>query len=203
MRSREARSGLTLVELLIASVILVIIAGPMGVLLWQSNQGVRSADRAREARSVIEQLLLHVESTDFVTLYKNFGWGLQPEVGQVPESPDAMRTSLVTAGHDPLCLGESLVGDLERGRWKATLQFRFLTKTEVEQIDRVKSRSGILHLQAGVICLTLTGENPRDPQEEIRQILYCPMILGRPGLLLKQCPAVNPALRDGQFGSYP
>lgn len=196
------RRGFSLIEVLIAGVVLAIVCVPVGVLLSQSTRGVQSTDRAREARYLLARVLEKVEAADFVTLWDNFGAGLQPPSGlpRVPESGTALRDTVFAAGKDPLYLGSELQEALAQGGWTATLAFRFLTKPEVEQTDRVKSASGILHLQAGVVRLKIAGNGL---EQKIQEILYCPMILGRPGLMLKQCPAVNPQLRDLRFGNYP
>ncbi|MBI4861710.1 MAG: type II secretion system protein [Candidatus Riflebacteria bacterium] len=200
----DRKRGLTLLEVLIGAVILAIIAVPVGYLITSSSKRVMSTDTLREARAVMDQIMGKIESTDFVILYRNFGWGLQPDspYPHVPEASGAMKTAIFADGKDPLYLGQEIINQMKSGGWNAVLQFRFLTKPEVEMdtSNRLKSLSGVLHLQAGVIKLTLTGPGVK---EEIKEVLYCPMILGRPGLLLKQCPAVNPALRDQEFKNYP
>src|SRR5437879_610505 len=110
-------SGLSLIEVLIAAVVLVIVAVPIGAMLSQSNRGVKNADKVREGRYMLSQVLMKVESADFVTLYENFGAGLQPPptCPRVPESPAAMKGSVVEPGKDPLLLGTELRDALSSG----------------------------------------------------------------------------------------
>lgn len=209
-RDRLALQGLTLLEVLISAVLLVLVAVPLGSLLWTSRRGIELADRGREVRFVIDQVITRVESTDFVALWKSFGWGFLSECPTCPESPEAIRDGLAVVrwspsgepevARNPLELDVDVLKSLRRNGWTARLRFRFLTRPEVRQTGRVKSDTGILHLQGGAMGLTLDGPGVK---EDVRQVLYCPMILGRPGLQLKQCPAVNPALREGLFASYP
>lgn len=201
---RRKHRGTTLFEVLIASVLLVMVAVPIGLMLSASSRQVRNTDLDREVRSLMDQVMERVESTDLTVLWDAFGVD--------PDSPNRLRNSLGRmsplpgGATNPLLLNRRVLDRFAELRLACDLEFRFMTRKElgIDASNRLKSHSGILHLQAGVATLTVRGSvGRRTVDEHLRKPIYCPMILGRPGLLLSQCPAVNPALRDGKFKAFP
>ena len=84
----------------------------------------------------------------------------------------------------------------------ATLQFEFLSRTDlgIDTGNDFNSETGIFFLQAGNVTLRFSGEpisaGAMGGQDTIHRTVYCPLILGRPGLLLSQCPALDEDRKD-------
>ncbi|MBI2943575.1 MAG: hypothetical protein HYY25_05195 [Candidatus Wallbacteria bacterium] len=204
MNPKSARLGQTLFDVLIGAVVLAMVAVPLGLLLTSSSRSIRSTDLGRETRQLLEAVMRRVESTDLTLLWDSYG--------VEPESPGRLIGKLAEytpggqAGRNPLLLDQEVLQRLAELGLECTLEFRFMSRKElgVDAVNHLKSDSGLLHLQAGVARLVATGKLGSRPfTEEIKKPIYCPMILGRPGLMLSQCPAVNPALRDGKFKNFP
>ena len=196
---KQADNGFTLLEVLIAAVLLTLIAIPIFSLLWTSKHGIDRTDRNREIRFLTDMVMNCAENADFVELWKNFG-GDFDGLG-CPVGPSQIRSGLGENRNNPLRIDVWVFERLKANKWPPKLQFRLLTKKELKHDPKnPMTGSGVLHLQAGVIVLQIKGDFVN---EEIRKVVYCPMILGRPGLDLNQCPAVNPAIRDGLLKDYP
>lgn len=188
------RRGFTLLEILIAAVVFTVASVPLLLLFNSTSRQVKGLDRRAEIRAITQQVLGRVESMDFVTLHDNFG--------VEPEAPGRLVGKLTDGARNPLMLERGWMDRLDELGLSGSLEFRFMTKSElgVDPANPLKSTSGLLHLQAGVIVFRIQGTGY---DETVRKPVYCPMILGRPGLLLNQCPAVNKALRDGKYKDFP
>jgi prepilin-type N-terminal cleavage/methylation domain-containing protein len=193
-RSRRTSRGFTLLEVLIASVIFTLASVPLVLLFSSTSRQVKGLDRRAEIRALTMQILGRVEAMDFVTLHDHFGIE--------PESPGRLVGKLVEGARNPLMLDRTWIDRLAELGLGAELEFRFMTRSELgmDPTNPLKSTSGLLHLQAGTVALRVSGPGY---DETLRKSVYCPMILGRPGLLLNQCPAVNKALRDGKYKDFP
>lgn len=210
------REGTTLFEVLISAIVLSLIVLPIGLLLTTSNRTLRNTDINREVRSMMDQVMERIESTDLTKLWDAFG--------VEPDSPARFKGQLfkpeaVAGGgggdrtsddanplHLDIPLMKRILEMKEEMALETDLEFRFMTRAElgIDAANRLVSKSGILHLQAGVVSLAFKGEVTKKViEEEMSKPIYCPMILGRPGLLLSQCPAVKPDLRDGKFKDFP
>jgi len=200
---RRAR-GFSLLEVLIAAAILSVVIVTIFSLIWSSKSGITRADESRESRMIADLLMAHAENADFVPLFKNFGTSF-------PECPPCLKGSdndgsmgVMRGGKNVLNVDEWVLGRLEARGWDVDLRFRFLTRGELgyKTADDLKPGSGVLRFQAGVVWLRLY--DGRKVMQEVKKCIYCPMILGRPGLDLKQCPAVNPQMRDQPpLSNYP
>ncbi|MBI4872763.1 MAG: hypothetical protein HY814_14495 [Candidatus Riflebacteria bacterium] len=210
-RGRPARTATTLLEVLISAVILTLIVVPISLLLSQSTRAVQNTDLNREVRGLMDEVMQRVESTDLTKLWDSFG--IDPKSptrfdGKLVNLPGGSVTpeALADDAANPLHINQEIVERLGELGLSTDLKFRFMTRTElgVDPSNRLKSSSGIMHLQAGVVTLTFAGKvGKKTIDEELAKPIYCPMILGRPGLLLSQCPAVDPKLRDGRFKNFP
>jgi hypothetical protein len=206
MNHRE--KGTTLLEVLIGAVLLALIAVPIFSLLWSSSHSVERADQNREARFLSDLILGYAENSDFVELFDNFGASFPDDKDgknclQGPNND--LSEGVMRGGQNVLAVDDWTRKQLTQKGWKVDLKFRFLTRNELGyggNVHNIKPKAGVLHFQAGVIWLRLLDDHDR-VIENIRKCVYCPMILGRPGLDLKQCPAVNPEIRDKKLGNYP
>ncbi len=194
---RSARRAFTLVEVSVAALVLALFAVPLFGLLRTSSRSIAATDRRREVRFLVQEVWDRVEAADFLTLYNAFG--------EEPRAPGRLETGLWQPGKfvdgewipgsNPLLLTERLKATLEATGWTIRLRFRFLTREElgVEGENGFASESGVQHLQAGRATLEIDGA--ASGHHRTMRTLYCPLVLGRPGLTMSQCPATNEGLK--------
>jgi hypothetical protein len=176
----------------------MVVLAMLSVAVWAflngSNRSVRRTDKRREARFLMRQVIDRVESADFLILFKHFG---SAGGGKVPD-----------AGN-PLLVDEATLDALRENKWVVTVKFRFMTRSELYNGGNVPAPdpnnhfvlppSGILPYQGAFLETRLdplSGSPARILPVIIKKPLYCPLILGRPGLTLAQCPALNEALQQ-------
>lgn len=196
--------GTTLLEVLIAAAILSVVVVSVFSLLWTSKSSIDHADQNRESRFIADLLLGHAENSDFVVLFKTFG-------SRFPECPECLQGSdndgslgVLRGGKNVLNVDQWVIDQLKKNDWAVDLKFRFLTRKELGygSANDIKPKSGVLRFQAGVVWLRIL--EGRKVVQDLKKCIYCPMILGRPGLDLRQCPAVNPEVRDqAPLSGYP
>lgn len=199
------RRGFTLVEVSVASLVVAILGVTTVALMTTTGKQIRRTDARSEDRHLVREVLDRVEALDFLSLYQNFG--IEPEsVGRMKEG--LYRPSFELDGervpeYDPLGLPQRLKDAMLANEWTTRLTFRFLTREElgVDPGNGATSLTGVLHLQAGEITLAI--ERPGHPPVTIRKSLFCPLVLGRPGLVMSQCPATNQGLKDGLLKDVP
>jgi prepilin-type N-terminal cleavage/methylation domain-containing protein len=191
------RRGFTLVEVAVSALVVAILSVSMISLMSSTGKQIQRTDTRREARYLLRDLLDRIEAADFLTLYQNFG--VEPEVkGRIREG--LYRPAVFVDGervpeYNPLNLTRRQKEHLEELGWKARLEFRFMTREELgaSVLNEATSLSGVLHLQAGWIELLVEG--PELPPQRVLKPVFCPLVLGRPGLMLSQCPATNEGLK--------
>lgn len=190
MRDRSAAS---LVEMMIASVILLIVVVPVGLMMSGSSNVVQRVDLQREVRTIIDHLIERAEAQDFGVLYDNFGVR--------PDAAGRIGQGLTRGNANPLEVEGGILKRMEAAQLQCSLTFRFFSKSEVrvQPGNNLRTESGLLWLQGGVLTLKVWGGATSgrllaryEVDETIERTVYCPLILGRPGLLLNQCPAVDP-----------
>lgn len=213
-RSGSRRSGITLLEVAVTAFLLAMMAVPIWGLLQTSSRGIRRVDERKEARYLVQEVMNRVESADFIVLYRYFGIE--------PNSSQRIQVGLTAGSENPLQVPQHVLDSLKQRGWQVALTFRFMTKEEVGwkgiqsaatagSADPEASKgsaelfaatsSGIQHLQGGFLDLQVSGPGLRTQQ--IRRPIYCPLILGRPGLMVSQCPALNPAVKRELFSNIP
>lgn len=211
---RRSRAGVTLLEVAVTAFLLAMISVPVWGLMRASSTGVRRVDERKAARYLIQEVMNRIESSDFIVLYRYFGIE--------PDSADRIRTGLTRGAENPLTIPEHVLESLRQREWTVGLTFRFMTKEEVGwkgissaetagTADPEAARgsaelfaatsTGIQHLQGGFLTLEISGPGLRT--QRIRRPIYCPLILGRPGLMVSQCPALNPAVKRALFDEIP
>lgn len=198
------RDGVSLLEVLITAVILSGVVISISSLMWTGKAGIERADENRDSRYIADLIVGYAENADFVMLFKTFG-------SPFPECPSCLTggdndgsPGLLRGGQNVLGVDDFVMDHIQRNHWSVDLKFRFLTRDELgyKKADDIKPESGLLRFQAGVVWLRLLENG--NLLQEVKKTVYCPMIVGRPGLALRQCPAVNPAVRDqGPLAAYP
>lgn len=212
------KSAFSLTEILIAAVILAIVGVPVIGIFIGSKDAIVRTDSARDARYFINEILAHAERQSLHELWDNFGPGevvakagrmqheiaiYNPSTGKIAGDPNQTN---------PLGFQESFMQELIRAGFKAKLYFEFYSRRELEvqpQIpdprkqDIASARYGILHMQAGYATVQIidlkTMARLKDEQaavvNEWQQPIMCPAVVGRPGMKLSSCPAVDRKIR--------
>lgn len=212
----RTRNGFSLAEVLIGVTILAVMGVPMLGVFIQSKHSITRTDAKREARYYIGEIMAHLERQSLHKLWDYFGPG---EVvgfdvaGQLKhklcEHDDQGRiTGKNPLGFTPYFLQEMMVDGFE-----ARVFFEFYTRKELGvkpdrwsllTKDEVSPIYGLHHMQAGWVQIYLLDKHKlkKNPSREAdcvitswKQPIMCPAIVGRPGLKLSGCPAVNQVVK--------
>jgi hypothetical protein len=208
-RPIDRRRGFTLLEVCVSAFLLALVSVPIWGLLNSSSTAIHKVDDRKQARVLMREIMNRIESSDFLVLYDSFG--------VEPDSPSRIREGLTAGGRNPLKIPDHVLEALEAKQWTVKVEFRFMTRGEVQvrggsadpdDPERRNSFSvfeatdtGILHLQGGYLKMEVSGPELRT--QRIRRPVYCPLILGRPGLMISQCPALNAAIKREKFSNIP
>lgn len=211
LRHAHRRRGFTLLEVTVSAFLLALVSIPIWGLLNSSSTAIHKVDARKRARMLIREVMDRIESSDFLVLYDAFG--------VEPDSPNRIREGLTAGGRNPLKVPDHVLQDLEARGWTIKVSFQFMTKADVKVKGGGGSstssdpelrnsfsvfqatETGILHLQGGYLTLEVAGSGL--PTQRIRRPVYCPLILGRPGLMISQCPALNAAIKRERFSNIP
>lgn len=214
MTNRSNRVALTLTEVLIAAVILAIAALPVMAIFSTSNQTLERTDLRRQSRHYTGEILARVKRQSLHDLWKNFGpydvAGLDAEAGRLRDRIAEMdqQGKLVPGAQDqvnPLGFTQDLLEEMRRDGFDARVRFEFYTRKELgvrpegfaaKVKDKVDPVIGLHHMQAGWAEVTIVeAGDPTAIISQVREPIMCAAIVGRPGMKLSSCPAVNPAVR--------
>jgi hypothetical protein len=214
--SQQSSCGFSLVEVLIGSIILAAIGVPIINMFLGSKDNIARTDRRRDARFFMSEILAHVERHSLHDLWDWYGPNeVVAEAGRMKHQLAKLdKKGFVSDSQNgnPLGFTQEFLYDMTRNEFEARLYFEFYSRKELEiepavYNPRVKDRAekyGILHMQAGYIKvelydLRLLAKNPKDEPAAMidgwAQPIMCPAVVGRPGLKLSSCPAVNEATR--------
>jgi len=212
------KGAFSLMEILIAAVILAIVGIPVIGIFMGSKDAITRTDTARDARYFISEIFAHAERQSLHELWDNYGpceaiaeagrmkhelAVYDPATGAVPGNPNQTN---------PLGFQSSFLQELTRCGFKAKLYFEFYSRKDLQvepQIpdpkkqDIASARYGILHMQAGYATVRLYKLDAlaKGATEEVAlanewmQPIMCPAVVGRPGLKLSSCPAVDRKIR--------
>jgi hypothetical protein len=204
---------MSLTEILIAAVLLALAAIPMLTVFHTSSQSIGRTDQRREARHYIGSILEHMKRQSLHDLWKNFGpWdvaGLDAAAGRLRDRIAELdqQGKLVNGNPDavnPLGFTQDFLDEMRRDGYVARVRFEFYTRRELgvaplgfnSKVKVSVSRTiGLHHMLAGwaEVRLLVLGSN-----EQIARVvepIMCPAIVGRPGMRLSSCPAVNEKVR--------
>jgi prepilin-type N-terminal cleavage/methylation domain-containing protein len=211
------RRGFSLTEILIGTVILAVVGVPMLGVFISSKHNVKRTDARREVRFYMQKIFDHLNRQPLHDLWKNFGPGevvgfdaagrMRHRIAEY----DA-RSGRIT-GDNPLGFTAEFVQEMLRDGYEARVFFEFFTRKELEITpaqyrpgvpDNPSPLWGILHMQAGWAQVYLLdreklrtngGNEAQSVIGQWKEPIMCPAIVGRPGLKLAGCPAVNPDVR--------
>lgn len=200
---RSRRRGLTLIEVLIATIILAVAVVAVMQIFRGANLGIRKTDERRELRYYLSEIYTHVNRQPLHELWKYFG---------PPDFADrslAGKLALVNADGEladpddidknPLAFTQTFLDEMRRDGLGGRVFFEFYYRDEELRYEDGKPspQVGLAHMQAGVASVQIYDVN--DPEErtllEFRQPIMCPMIVGRPGIQLSSCPALDDTVK--------
>ena len=213
-----ARGAFSLTEILIAAVILALVGVPVIGIFMGSKDAITRTDTARDARYFVNEIFAHAERQSLHELWDNFGPGeVIPEAGKMKHEialyePKTGKVTGQPNAANPLGFQESFLQEMTRAGFKAKLYFEFYSRRDLEvepQIpdprkqDIASARYGILHMQAGYATVRLFkleslskgADDETALNTEWMQPIMCPAVVGRPGLKLSSCPAVDRKVR--------
>jgi hypothetical protein len=212
------KGAFSLTEILIAAVILACCGVPVIGIFIGSKDAITRTDTARDARYFITEIFAHAERQSLHDLFDNYGPGeVVPEAGRMKHElakydPKTGKVLGNANQANPLGFQESFLHELTVAGFHAKLYFEFYTRKELEiepQIPDLKkqdiasARYGILHMQAGYATVRLFrldalakgADEDSALANEWMQPIMCPAVVGRPGLKLSSCPAVDRTMR--------
>lgn len=205
------RRGFTLVEILIAAVIMAITGGAVLTIFSQSTNTLRRADARREFRFYLREILAHVNRQSLHKLFYHYApseaRAASPDLNSrllgslaVYDEKGVMENP-VDEMSNPLGFTQAFVTQMVQEKLRAQIEFNFLAREDdlkVDETGKPDKQVGILHMQAGTVHIALyqtieydDGTQDEELVAEIDQPIMCPAIVGRPGLKLSSCPAIN------------
>lgn len=213
---RRTRSGFSLIEILIAAVVLAIAGVGVLSIFSQSSKSLDKADAKREYRFYLREILAHVNRQSLHKLYFHY---YKADGTPNPALNSTLLGALAVVDGDgnmvdpetemanPLGFTQGFMKQLHVEKLRGEIEFRFLKR--IDELgyepgrDIPSADKGILHMQAGLATVRLyqTFTDPSDGSEsdevvaEIEQPIMCPAIVGRPGLKRSSCPAVAENVR--------
>lgn len=216
------RRGITLIEVLIAAVILALCAVPVIAIFIQGKQGIVRTDDRRRARFYLNEILARVNRVSLHTLWNYFGpkgynvnGGANPQIGfsgPTGKFRDRIAEFDASTGQifpgppgqvNPLGFTADFLQDLTRAKYDAQITFDFFSKKGLNVTTPdgggigVPDRNiGIMHMQAGFVVVTLVNRDTQEKEAVETQTIMCPAVVGRPGLKLQSCPALNKDVFD-------
>lgn len=209
---RRSRSGFSLAEVLIGTAILAIMGVPMIGVFIQSKHSIVRTDAKREARYYIGEIMAHVERQSLHKLWDYFGPGEIvgfDTAGRLRHRLAELDAQGNITGGNPLGFTPYFVQEMYADGFEARVFFEFYTRKElgvkpdrwsIFAKDEVSPLYGLHHMQAGWVQIYLLDRDKlkKNPAREAdcvvtswKQPVMCPAIVGRPGLKLSGCPAVN------------
>jgi prepilin-type N-terminal cleavage/methylation domain-containing protein len=207
VETKRRRRGLTLIEVLIATIILAVAVVAVMQIFRGANIGIRKTDERRELRYYLSEIYAHVNRQPLHELWDYFG---------PPDFADrslAGKLALINAegkledpsdlNKNPLGFTQTFIDEMRRDGLGGRVFFEFYYRDEELRYKdgEPDPQVGLAHMQAGVASVQIYDLS--DPEErtllEFRQPVMCPMIVGRPGIQLSSCPALNDAVKC-QYG---
>lgn len=196
----RARRGVTLIEVLIASIILALAGAAVFQVFSGANTAIRKTDERRELRYYLREIFSHLNRQPLHELWNHYG----PE-GLGPARPLAGAMALVDANgkmvdpekpeNNPLAFTQAFLDDMARDGLDARIGFDFFFRDSELRYESGKPSPtiGLLHMQAGAARVTIFDrEDPVErPLLTFAMPIMCPTIVGRPGLQLASCPALQ------------
>ena len=185
--------GVTLTEILIATVIMTLVSIPVIGLFMTSKQSISRTDTRREKRYFLNEMLGRAQKHSLHVLWRYFGpyyaGGLDNECGWMRNDialvdgsgrllPRPDNVGLQPNGaKDPNPLGftQDFMDDLKYANYEARVRFEFYKRSDLqcdppafqsgEKVAKVKPGPyGVHHLQAGIITLGVRSKDPNDDQ---------------------------------------
>ena len=229
---RFEKRGLTLTEVLIATVIMVLVSIPVIGLFMSSKQSITRTDTRREKRHFLGEILGRAQKHSLHVLWRYFGpgfvGGLENECGWIRDGiaitdtngkllprPNIVKLQKSQMDPNPLGFTQDFMDDMRVAKYEARIRFEFyrrdrlgVTPPAYTPGEKVRQLAvgpiGVHHLQAGVIAIGVRSTDPKEDQTpEVWVVpMMCPAIVGRPGLKMEGCPALQDKYTDFDGSTY-
>lgn len=208
----RSNKGFSLSEILIATVLLVLAAIPVMAIFSGSKQTLARADERREKRYFLNELVARAQRHSLQTLWDAFGphFSGGANCGYMRDrvvEVDGNNQILAGGGAkspNPLGLTQAFVDDMKFQGYEARMRFEFYprdllgVKAAGANPDQFKPNGkdvpgpyGLLHMQAGFLLLSIREIANKEDVTTWRVPMMCPAIVGRPGLKMEGCPALD------------
>lgn len=209
--SKLRRRGFSLIEVLIAAIILAMCGVAVLTIFSGSTNAIKRTDARREYRFYLREILAHVNRQSLHKLFFHY-----PSQEARQASGGELNSTLLGAlavydqngvmqnpqdeMSNPLGFTQAFITQFHNEKLSADIQFDFIPRNALGIGDDGKASKevGILHMQAGDVEVILKqdfvlsdGSTETEEVARIRQPILCPAIVGRPGLKLSSCPAIN------------
>ena len=203
------RRGVTLLEVLIAAVLLAMSGVAVMNIFMGANRGIRKTDERREIRHHLVKIFAHANRQAIHKLFDNFGLptagAARPNGGYLARYDETTGALQIRPGmkdvDNPLGITQAFLDELRRDGLSARLRFDFFPRRELMEggpnSTVLDTNIGLEYMQAGRLQVEIVSwENPEEAAlMSWVQPVMCPMIVGRPGIALKSCPALDPAIQ--------
>lgn len=211
----KKREAFSLSEILIATVLLVLAAVPVMAIFSGSKQSIDRADERREKRYFLNELVAKAQRHSLQTLWDAFGpyFVGAAQCGYMRDRVAEVDSNgkLITGGGggggpqpNPLGLTQDFLDDMRYAGYEARMRFEFYprdllgVKSAGANPDQYNPKGkdivgpfGLLHMQAGYLLLSIRSLKDHDDKLDWRIPMMCPAIVGRPGLKMEGCPALD------------
>lgn len=200
----RGRRGFSLIEVLIAAIILAVVGVGVLSIFSTSTRGIQRTDVRRENRFYLNEILAHVNRQ---SLHKLFFHYAGSDAARAQLNSTLLGNLCVYDGSgimvnpedemsNPLGFTQAFITQLFNEKLRGKIIFEFLTREDlkIDEDGKASPEVGILHMQAGKARIELWQEYDDRPDElaaVVEQPIMCPAIVGRPGLKLSSCPAIN------------
>ena len=208
------RDGFSLSEVMIAMVLLVLAAIPVMAVFQGSKQSITRADERREKRYFLNELVARAQRHSLQTLWDAFGpyfaggancGYMRDRVVEIDGGGNIVAgAGTASKMPNPLGLTQDFVDDMKYAGYEARMRFEFYPR----DLLGVKSAGpnptvfnpngkdipgpyGLLHMQAGFLLLAIRSIADHEDNTTWRVPMMCPAIVGRPGLKMEGCPALD------------
>lgn len=207
------RDGFSLSEILIATVLLVLAAVPVMAIFSGSKETIARADERREKRYFLNELVAKSQRHSLQTLWDAFGpyfsggancGYMRDRVAEVDGNNKIVTGGGGSKDPNPLGLTQDFIDDMRYQGYEARMRFEFFprdllgVKSAGANPDVFKPNGkdvpgpyGLLHMQAGFLRLSIRSIAEPDDKTDWRIPMMCPAIVGRPGLKMEGCPALD------------
>jgi hypothetical protein len=202
------RQGLSLSEIMIATVLLTLAAIPVITVFGSSRQIIQRTDERREKRYFLSEILARAQRHSLQTLWDAFGpyfvgaancGYMRDRIVELDGNNKIIRAPGAAKDPNPLGLTQDFVDDLFYQGYETRIRFEFYPRADLgvePAVFKPNGRDkagpyGLLHMQSGFLTVAIRDKADPSDRADWRVPMMCPAIVGRPGLKMEGCPALD------------